>query len=226
MPVSHSHPPLVLRAWSALPAALLLAVSLAGCSASKAVYWPRCEPASACKPAGTVVLLPEKGGKPTAVTLESGSSSGVLNHPYQTAEVNAQGSLQLAETNEAEVKRRYPWLLKLRPPEPRSLTVYFSKGNPHLTADSEADLDALLSFVQQWPGSEVHITAHTDTTGSDELNDRLSLERANTLRDQFIGQGLRAELVNAEGKGERDLLVPTADEVDEPRNRRAVITVE
>lgn len=198
---------------------------LSACSSQKVIYWPECKPASACKPAGTVVLLPQKDGTPSAVIVESAAGSGLLSVPYQTAETNVQGSIQVAATTADAVAKRYPWLLSLRPPEPQNLTVYFTTGKPNLTAESEVEMQALLAFVAKWPGSEVTIVAHTDTTGSTELNDRLSLERANMLRDRFIAHGLRVELVEATGMGERELAVPTVDNVDEPRNRRAVISV-
>ena len=206
--------------------ALLLSLSLlSACSTQKAVYWPVCQPEAACKPAGTVVLLPQKNGAPSAVIVESASGTGLLSAPYQTAEANVQGSIQIAATTAEAVAKRYPWLLSLRPPEPQNLTVYFTSNKPHLTAESEAEIQTLLAFVAKWQGSEVTIVAHTDTKGSTALNDRLSLERAQTLRDRFIATGLRAELVDATGMGERDLAVLTADNVDEPRNRRAVISV-
>jgi len=217
-------PSLALR--SALLGLVVAASLLGGCaSASRRIYWPSCEPAATCKPAGTVILLPEKDGQPSAVQIHSDAGNGLLSKPYQTAETNGQGSIQLAETNAEAVGKRYPWLLSLRPPEPQHLTLYFTTGKPQLTSESEAQMQTLLAFIAKWPGSEVMITAHTDTTGSPELNDKLSLERASALCERLISHGLRAELVQAVGRGEHELAVPTADNVDEPRNRRADILV-
>jgi outer membrane protein OmpA-like peptidoglycan-associated protein len=201
----------------------LCAGLLSACSHQ--IYYPVCQPVASCKTASTVILLPEKGGKPSAVVIETAAGNGMLNQPYQTAEANGQGSIQLAATNADAVAKRYPWLMSLRPPQERRLTVFFATAKAELTPESEAELAELLKFTDQWLGSEVAVTAHSDTTGSDELNDRLSLERAQILRERFIVRGLRAELVEAAGRGKRELLVPTADGVDEPRNRRADIVV-
>jgi len=64
------------------------------------------------------------------------------------------------------------------------------------------------------------IVGHTDTVGTDEHNFRLSLARAQSIARWFRGRGLTIP-VAYEGVGETALLVKTADDVDEPRNRRA-----
>ena len=65
----------------------------------------------------------------------------------------------------------------------------------------------------------LYILGHTDTVGSDEHNLSLSRRRARTIAAWFRGHGL-ANAIAFEGLGERAPLVKTADEVDEPRNRR------
>lgn len=64
------------------------------------------------------------------------------------------------------------------------------------------------------------IVAHTDTVATAEYNQELSTRRAQTLARWFRNHGLRLPIAYA-GMGERALKVKTADEVDEPRNRRA-----
>lgn len=69
------------------------------------------------------------------------------------------------------------------------------------------------------------MTGHTDTVGSDADNDRLSLERAVAVKRMLIQQGLQTKFVRATGRGERELLIPTADGVREPGNRRVEVLV-
>lgn len=64
------------------------------------------------------------------------------------------------------------------------------------------------------------IVGHTDTVGSDAHNFRLSLARAQSIAQWFRGRGLTIPIAY-EGVGETALLIKTADEVDEPKNRRA-----
>ena len=94
-----------------------------------------------------------------------------------------------------------------------------------LTPESEAELDAVLAEVSNRPGAEIIVTGHTDTVGSLTANDELSLNRARRLREDIIAKGFPAARIEAVGRGERELLVPTEDGVDEPRNRRVEIKV-
>ncbi|HZU82492.1 MAG TPA: OmpA family protein [Polyangiaceae bacterium] len=64
------------------------------------------------------------------------------------------------------------------------------------------------------------VAGHTDTVGKAQDNLRLSRDRARAIAAWFRGRGLRVPIAY-EGFGESALLVRTADEVDEPRNRRA-----
>ena len=66
---------------------------------------------------------------------------------------------------------------------------------------------------------------HTDRVGTVESNDALSLQRAQAVRQLVIGRGFDAARVDAVGRGEREPVVPTADEVDGPKTRRAEIVV-
>ena len=69
------------------------------------------------------------------------------------------------------------------------------------------------------------IVGHTDRQGAADANDALSLRRANAIRELLISKGFRAELIDPVGRGEREPLVPTEDDVPEPRNRRAEVFV-
>ena len=69
------------------------------------------------------------------------------------------------------------------------------------------------------------VIGHTDTVGSRESNDELSRQRAASVRAMLIEAGFPADKMEIAGRGERELLVPTANEVDEPRNRRVEINI-
>ena len=66
---------------------------------------------------------------------------------------------------------------------------------------------------------------HTDTVGSLAFNDKLSLARAERLRETLVKLGIAPERIQATGRGKRELLVPTEDNTPEPRNRRVEISV-
>ena len=77
------------------------------------------------------------------------------------------------------------------------------------------------------PAPEVVVIGHTDTTGSDDYNDRLSLQRAERIRARLLqrGLGIPPDNVVAVGRGKRELLVPTPDQVAEPKNRRVELHI-
>jgi len=112
-------------------------------------------------------------------------------------------------------------LMSWTPFAPRVYVMYFVEGTTDLTPESLPILEALRAAAK--PDSDVQITGHTDTTGSDEINDKLSYERALEIRSALVKQGLPFENAKAVGRGERELRVPTEDNVSEPGNRRVEV---
>ena len=188
-----------------------LAASLAACALL-----------AACAPVTRVTLLPQSGGG--AVHVQSGENMADLNHPYQTVDISSQ-SMKVNNTSARELERRLGSLLSAQPPAAQHYTLYFLTGKTELTPDSMRKLESVLNEVTNIPGGEIIVTGHTDTVGAAEANDALSLQRAYRLREDIIAKGFPATRIVAAGRGERELLEPTADGVDEPRNRRVEITV-
>ena len=180
---------------------------------------------SACAPTTRVILLPQANGAPSAVAVSTARGEQVLDQPYQVANVGARGALSVDTTTAEKVREAYPRLIALQPPPPERFVLEFEPATPQLTPESQAQLDHVVARAKARPGGEIVVTGHTDRQGPLEANDALSLERAQAIRDQLIERGLRADLIEAVGRGEREPLVPTDDEVAEPRNRRAVIDV-
>jgi outer membrane protein OmpA-like peptidoglycan-associated protein len=72
---------------------------------------------------------------------------------------------------------------------------------------------------------DVVVIGHTDTTGTTESNFELGMRRATTVRNMLIDAGLSVGAIDTRSHGELELLVPTANGVFEPKNRRVEITV-
>lgn len=121
--------------------------------------------------------------------------------------------------------KRYVSLTRALPPRATRITLYFLEGTTRITPDSEPQLARLLQEVSRRAGAEVLITGHTDTVGRDEDNDVLSMRRAEEIRSALAAHGLDLAITRAVGRGERELLVPTADDVREDRNRRVEVTI-
>ncbi|MDQ7742844.1 OmpA family protein [Hydrogenophaga pseudoflava] len=179
---------------------------------------------AACAPAGRVILLPQPE-RSSAVLVSTAQGSAELATPYAAAELGHQGEVQPAQSSEAEVRERYPALLRLAPPAPQRFTLNFQPGTSDLTPDSAAQLDQVVAAARARSGGEIVIVGHTDRQGAADANDALSLRRANAIRDLLVGKGFRPELVEPVGRGEREPVVSTDDDVPEPRNRRAEVFV-
>jgi outer membrane protein OmpA-like peptidoglycan-associated protein len=88
-----------------------------------------------------------------------------------------------------------------------------------------AALDRISREVARRPAAEVIAIGHTDRVGNAQQNDALSLQRAERARELLVRMGIPPARITTVGRGEREPLVPTDDEVAEPRNRRVEITV-
>lgn len=171
-----------------------------------------------------VVLLPSGGGAPGAVVIRDRNGEVRLDQPYAALR-RTLGSNREYQSSAQEVSARYDQALSALPPRPSAYILYFETGGNMLTADSRASLELIRKEISERPASEVLVIGHTDRVGSTDGNDRLSLKRAELIRGVLIDAGVDAGKLEAIGRGERDPLVPTADDVDEPRNRRVEINV-
>jgi outer membrane protein OmpA-like peptidoglycan-associated protein len=116
-------------------------------------------------------------------------------------------------------------LVAALPPPPQSFTLYFLEGTTEMTPDSVPVLEAARAEIAKRPGAEVQVTGHTDTVGSEADNDALSRKRAREILNLLASKGFDPSIMSAVGRGERELKVPTADNVDSPANRRVEIIV-
>ncbi|HWT18323.1 MAG TPA: OmpA family protein, partial [Variovorax sp.] len=176
---------------------------------------------AACSTPGTrVVLLPQADDKPSAVIVRAKDGEEVLSRPYQraTAAVGASGAPVVDQADPAKVQADHKILFDMRPPAPQRYTVYFEVGGTTLTPASQQVMNEALMAAQTRSGSDIVVTGHTDTKGALEQNDMLSQRRAQEVVQLFVERQFPAKRIEAVGRGERELAVPTADEVDEPRN--------
>lgn len=184
-----------------------------------------CALLTACAPTTRVTLLPQADGSGSGVVVTTREGQQVLNQPYQVAEVARSGNIGTATTSAEQLRQSHPQLLAQRPPAPEKFVLEFEPGTSQLTAESQGRLADIVARAQARSGGEIVVTGHTDRQGSLEANDKLSLERANAIRTLLIERGFKSELIDAVGRGEREPVVPTDDEVAEPRNRRAELLV-
>lgn len=115
------------------------------------------------------------------------------------------------------------------PMEPAPLTrqfiVFFGFNKYNLTSAGQRVVEEAVRAAKETGSATVLITGHTDTVGSPDYNQRLSMRRANAVKSEMVRLGVPVAAISATGKGELELLVQTGDNVKEPQNRRAAIDV-
>jgi outer membrane protein OmpA-like peptidoglycan-associated protein len=180
--------------------------------------------ACASKPQGTVVLLPDKDGRDTAVRVTQDGGELLLDRPYAAAELTSKGPLKASSSAE-QVQARFGAALAARPLPPQQFTLYFVEGKDEFTEDSRLAFDSVFTEIARRPVPDVLVIGHTDRLGTDAFNDALSRQRAEVVRRALVARGVAQENIVVVGRGEREPIVVTADGVAEARNRRVEILV-
>ena len=171
-----------------------------------------------------VVLPNAEGGGVGAITVEDGKTAATLDQPYAAAELRA-GSTAPATESQGNISVIFRSALAAQPILPHHFRLYFILGSDELTPESQAGYRAAFDDVKQRPVYEIEVIGFTDTLGDLPSNQALSLSRAAAIRDKLVRDGLDRQAISIAGRGKHDLLVPTADQTPEPRNRRVEITV-
>lgn len=172
-----------------------------------------------------IVLLPNKDGSPSALVIKTNKGAHILDKPYESANVLNDGAIIPTAENKSTVETNYGVVLAAQPQRPISYMLYFVSGTDELTPESKVMLEVIKLELLARPAPEITAIGHTSTKGRSIDNDALSLERATTMRRVLIEAGISGDHFQTSGHGERELLVPTPDNVDEPRNRRVEINV-
>jgi outer membrane protein OmpA-like peptidoglycan-associated protein len=106
---------------------------------------------------------------------------------------------------------------------PRTYLVFFDFNKSDLTSEAVGIVDKAAQNAQSGHVTQLTVTGHTDTVGSDSYNMRLSRRRAESVATELEKDGVPSSEIAIVAKGKRDLLVPTGDGVREPQNRRVQI---
>jgi outer membrane protein OmpA-like peptidoglycan-associated protein len=103
--------------------------------------------------------------------------------------------------------------------------VLFETGKYNLSTDAQLKLAKLSGIIQAHPGLNLAIEGYTDTTGSADFNMKLSQQRADTVRDFLIAQGLLADTITSKGFGEASPIADNSTAAGRKQNRRVEIVV-
>ncbi len=103
--------------------------------------------------------------------------------------------------------------------------VLFDVGSAAVKTGAYDELMRVAQVLNQYPQTTILIAGHTDSTGSEESNQRLSEQRALSVKNTLVGQGVNAMRMNTTGYGETMPIADNSTEGGRQLNRRVVITI-
>lgn len=103
--------------------------------------------------------------------------------------------------------------------------IFFDTGKSVLRPESGPELDRLVTTFNETPKMVIEVRGHTDNTGSDEINNKLSQDRADAVREYFISKGIEPDRIASKGLGKTKPLSTNDTDVGRQQNRRVEFVI-
>jgi outer membrane protein OmpA-like peptidoglycan-associated protein len=160
---------------------------------------------------------------------KAAAEAAALQAKEAAAKAEAEQARQAADALRAQLLEQFNRILETRD-TPRGLVVsmadvLFDTGKFDLRITAREKLAKLAGIVLAHPGLNLAIEGHTDSTGSDELNQKLSEQRAASVRMYLIDQGLPDANLTAAGFGKSMPVADNATAAGRQQNRRVEIVI-
>ena len=181
-----------------------------------------------CATTGNVfVLVPDADGQLGSASVSNSAGSATLARAGDSTSVKSSSSAPGAPQamNDASIQKIFAPALAAEPPQPLKFLVYFERDSAEPDTNSTETVKQILAAIKERSSRDISVVGHTDRSGDDAHNLKLSIERATQIRDILVRDGVESEIIEVESHGEGNPLVPTADNVIEPRNRRVEVVV-
>lgn len=163
------------------------------------------------------------GGGRAAGGAALGAAAGALagNIWSSKMERQKQAMQQATQGTGVQVSQTQDNQLKLEIPS----DISFDTGRADIKPNFRQVLDKFAASLQENPTTRLSIIGHTDSTGSDAVNDPLSTERALRTRDYLTARGVSPARFAVYGRGSHEPIAPNDTEANRARNRRVEIFV-
>lgn len=192
---------------------------LAGCESMSPTQKGTAIGAGAGAGVGAVISKATGGSTGTGAVVGGALGAVVGNIWSKRQEERRVAMEQATKGTGVEVTRTPDNQLKLNVPNDISFDVNSATIKPQL----RAVLDPFVSSLQGDTAVRLSIIGHTDSTGSDSINNPLSLERAHSVRDYLTARGVSSNRIETSGRGEREPIADNASETGRAKNRRVEI---
>ena len=164
-----------------------------------------------------------------AAAAKAKAEQDALRAKEAAAQADAERSRKAAEDLRAQLLEQFNRVLETRD-TPRGLVVnmgdvLFATGKYNLRPEAQIVLAKLSGIILSHPGLNLAVEGYTDTVGSDDFNLKLSQQRADTVREYLVSQGLAESTVTATGFGKTNPVADNDTPAGRQKNRRVEIVV-
>ena len=161
-------------------------------------------------------------GRATRGAVLGGAAGAVIGNIWsKRMEAQKQQMEQATRGTGVQVTQTQDNRLKLEIPS----DVSFDTGRSDIKSNFQPVLERFAQTLQENPATTVTIIGHTDSTGTPDINQPLSVDRAARTRDYLAGRGVNPNRITIEGRGEREPIASNNDASGRARNRRVEIYV-
>jgi len=202
---------------------LVVAFALGGCANMSETQKGTAKGAAIGAGVGAVVGAVAGKGKGAAIGAVVGAGAGAVagnvwtkrqeEQKRQMEEATAGTGVAVSQTADNRLKLDIP------------SDISFAVGRADIQSNFRSILDTFATSLNNTPNSNVTIIGHTDSTGSDAVNNPLSLNRAASVRDYLSARGVSSNRVAIEGRGSREPIAANDTAANKAKNRRVEIFV-
>ncbi len=167
-----------------------------------------------------IVLLPEKDGKVGKIEVEKDGKTTIVDKPYQKVNI-IQGNSEIL-TKES-VNKKYKNQIEALPSQPESFLLYFEWDSTNIVESSKNEFNKIEDKIKENKPTYIDVIGHTDTAGDSVYNKKLSLQRAQSVVDKLVQNGVSEEIISIKYYGEAIPIIKTKDGVANSKNRRVEV---
>ncbi|WP_019561523.1 OmpA family protein [Caldimonas manganoxidans] len=203
-----------------------LALGAAGCANMSETQQNTAKGAGIGAAAGALIGLATAGGnkgKSAATGAAAGAAVGALGGYIWSKRMEEQRAKmeQASAGTGIGVERTADNQIRVQIPSDAGFDVGRSAIRPQLASV----LDKFAQSMREHPATEIRIIGHTDSTGSDAVNNPLSIERAASTRDYLVARGVAVSRISIDGRGSREPVASNDTAEGRAKNRRVEIFV-
>jgi outer membrane protein OmpA-like peptidoglycan-associated protein len=208
-----------------LAGALALAIASTGCADMSATQRGTATGAGAGAALGALIggtTGSHSSGRTAGGALIGAAAGAVIGNIWSTRMENQKRAMEQAtQGTGVQVSKTDDNRLRLEIPS----DISFDTGRADIKSNFRPILDRFAATLNDNPAATVSIIGHTDSTGSDAINQPLSIDRAANARDYLAARGVSPSRIVVEGKGSREPVASNNDDSGRARNRRVEIFV-